>query len=136
MDSEWQQVLSGPRTILNILTDLNNVLDFMVSILPQISYSVIFPMFKRLFRVHQLQLASLPPSCFTAIFSSLARLLLLFSLLDFFTSVLADVFSLEFEWQQVSISLQDSFHDSGRSQQCCHLDSLYPSANFQVLQDF
>ena len=26
--------------------------------------------------------------------------------------------------------------DSGRSQQCCHLDSLYPSANFQVLQAF
>ena len=30
----------------------------------------------------------------------------------------------------------DSSQDSGRSQQCCHLDSLYQSANFQVLQAF
>ena len=63
-------------------------------------------------------------------------LLLLFTLLEFFTSVLADGFSLESEWQQVSSSLQDSSHDSGCSQQCCRLDSLYPSANFQVLQAF
>ena len=51
-------------------------------------------------------------------------------IIEFFTSVLADGFSLEFEWQQVSSSLQYS----GRPQQCCRLDSLYPSANFQVLQ--
>ena len=63
-------------------------------------------------------------------------LLLLFTLLEFFTSVLADGFSLEFKWQQVSSSLQDSSQDSGCSQQCCHLDNLYPSANFQVLQTF
>ena len=61
---------------------------------------------------------------------------LLFTPLEFFTSVLPDGFSLEFERQQVSSSLQDSSQDSGRSQQCCHLDSLYPSANFQVLQAF
>ena len=54
--------------------------------------------------------------------------------LEFFTSILADGFSLEFEWQQVSSSLQDSSQYSGHPQQCCHLDSLYPSANFQVLQ--
>ena len=41
-------------------------------------------------------------------------LLLLFTPLEFFTSVLADGFSLEFEWQQVSSSLQDSSQDSGR----------------------
>ena len=35
--------------------------------------------------------------------------------LEFFTSVLADGFSLEFEWQQVSSSLQDSSQDSGHS---------------------
>ena len=35
--------------------------------------------------------------------------------LEFFPSVLADGFSLEFEWQQVSSSLQDSSPDSGRS---------------------
>ena len=62
------------------------------------------------------------------------RLLLLFTPLEFFTSVLADGFSLEFEWQQVSSSLQDSSPYSGRPQQCCRLDSLYPSTNFQVLQ--
>ena len=49
---------------------------------------------------------------------------------EFFTSVLADGFSLEFEWLQVSSSLQDSSQYSGRPQQCCRLDSLYPSANF------
>ena len=62
------------------------------------------------------------------------QLLLLFTPLEFFTSVLADGFSLEFEWQHVSSSLQNSSQYSGRPQQCCRLDSLYPSANFQVLQ--
>ena len=56
--------------------------------------------------------------------------------LEFFSSALVDGFSLESEWQQVSSSLQDSSQDSGRSQQCCHLDSLYPSATFQDLQAF
>ena len=42
-------------------------------------------------------------------------LLLLFTPLEFFTSLLADGFSLEFEWQQVSSSLQDSSQDSDRS---------------------
>ena len=42
-------------------------------------------------------------------------LLLLFTSLEFFTSVLTDDFPLEFEWQQVSSSLQDSSPDSGRS---------------------
>ena len=41
---------------------------------------------------------------------------LLFPPLQFFTSALADGFSLEFEWQQVSTSLQDSSQYSGRSQ--------------------
>ena len=56
--------------------------------------------------------------------------------LEFFTSALANGFSLETEWQQVSSSLQDSSQDSGCSQRCCRLDSLYPSANFQVLSAF
>ena len=46
---------------------------------------------------------------------SLLRLLLLsllYTLLEFFTSALADGFSLEFEWQQVSSSLQDSSQSS------------------------
>ena len=33
-----------------------------------------------------------------------------------YTSALADGLSLEFEWQQVSSGLQDSFQYSGRSQ--------------------
>ena len=66
--------------------------------------------------------------------SCLLLLLLLFTPLEFFTSVLADGFSLEFEWQQVSSSLQDLSQYSGRPQQCCRLDSLYPSANFQAIQ--
>ena len=67
-------------------------------------------------------------------FFQLLLLLLLFTPLEFFTSVLANGFSLEFEWQQVPSSLQDSSQYSGRPQQCCRLDSLYLSANFQVLQ--
>ena len=54
--------------------------------------------------------------------------------LEFFTPALADCFSLESEWQQVSSSLQDSSQYSGRSQKCCRLDGFNPSANFQVLQ--
>ena len=63
----------------------------------------------------------------------LERLLLSSTPLEFFASVLANGFSLESAWQQFSSGLQDSSRDSGRSQQCCHLDSLYPSANFQLL---
>ena len=54
--------------------------------------------------------------------------------LEFFTSALADGLSLEFEWQQVSSSLQDFSQYSGLSQQCCSLDGLQPSSDFQVLQ--
>ena len=36
--------------------------------------------------------------------------------LEFFTSALTDSLSLEFEWQQVSSSLQDSSKYSGHSQ--------------------
>ena len=42
----------------------------------------------------------------------------------FFISANADGLSLEFEWQQVSSSLQDSSQYSGRSQYCCILDGL------------
>ena len=63
-------------------------------------------------------------------------IIIMFIHLEFFTTVLADGFSLEFEWQQIFSSLQDSSQYSGRSRQCCHLDSLYPSAKFQVLQAF
>ena len=52
----------------------------------------------------------------------------------FFTSTLADGLSLEFEWQQVSSSIQDSSQYSGRSQQCYSLDGPHSSSNFHVLQ--
>ena len=52
--------------------------------------------------------------------------LLLFKPLEFFTSALADGLSLEFEWQQVSSSLQDSSQYSGRSQQRCRMVSTRP----------
>ena len=60
--------------------------------------------------------------CLTVIMSAMfASILLLLSLLltplEFFTSALTDGFSLEFEWQQVSSSLQDSSQYSSRSQQ-------------------
>ena len=51
-------------------------------------------------------------------------LLLLFTPSEFFTSVLADSLSLDFEWQQVSLSLRDSSQYSGRSQPCGSLDGL------------
>ena len=59
---------------------------------------------------------------------------LLFTSWEFFTSDLADGFSLEFEWQQVSSSYQDFSHYSGRSQWCCSLDGLHSSSNLQVFQ--
>ena len=45
---------------------------------------------------------------FIYIFIYLFIYLLFYSLLEFFISVSAEGFSLEFEWQQVSSSLQDS----------------------------
>ena len=54
--------------------------------------------------------------------------------LEFFTSALADGLSLEFEWQQVSSSFQDSSQYFGHSQQHCSLDDFHSSSNFQVLQ--
>ena len=58
---------------------------------------------------------------------------LFFTYCEFFTSTLADGFSMEFEGQQFSSSLQDSFQYSVRSKQCCSLDSLHPSRYFPVL---
>ena len=47
---------------------------------------------------------------------SVLSLLLLYTLLEFFTSTLVDGFSLEFEWQPVSSSFQGSSQYSGRLQ--------------------
>ena len=80
-------------------------------------------------------LVTVPKAPITIVLLLILLLLLLFYS-EFFKSALADGFSLESEWQQVSSNLQDSSQDFGSSQQCCRLDSLYPSANFQVLQAF
>ena len=39
----------------------------------------------------------------------------------FFTPALADILSLESEWQQVSLGLQDSPQYSDQSKQCCNI---------------
>ena len=57
---------------------------------------------------------------------------LLYTPWEFFTSVLTDSSSLEFEWQVFS-SLQDSSQYSSCSQYCCCLDGLQLSSFFQVL---
>ena len=61
-------------------------------------------------------------------------IIIIIHLFEFFSSALADGFPLEFEWQQISSSLQDSSQYSGRSQQCCSFDSLHQSCYFQILQ--
>ena len=81
------------------------------------------------------QIPFLCPYCISSMHAK-GLFLLSFTSLLLFKSMLADGFSLEFEWQQVSSSLQDSSQDSSRAQQCCHLVSLYPSVNLQVLQAF
>ena len=49
---------------------------------------------------------------------------------EFFTP--ADGLLLEFEWQNVSSSFLDSSQYSDRFQQCCSLDGLYLSSDFEV----
>ena len=132
------------RTFLSILADLNNSVVWIVSIRPVLSKSS-SPFHNPSVTVPrtQITIGIIITFMFHSFFTSLARSMYLSFIItvifiitprEFFTSVLADDFSLEFEWQQVSSSLQDSSQDSGRPQQCRRLDSLYPSANFQVLQ--
>ena len=54
-------------------------------------------------------------------------------LFEFFTSALADGFSLKFEWQVSSI-LQNSSQYSGCPQKFCSLDGLHSFSYFLVLQ--
>ena len=55
-----------------------------------------------------------PYSCFRPIFVIIIIIIIIYSLV-FFTSALPDDFSLEFEWHQVSSSLQDYSQYSTRS---------------------
>ena len=159
-DSKSPQV---SRTLLSILAVFNNAVVWMVSTRPPTSKSsMLFSNPLVTVPKAPITIGIIVTFMFHSFFNSLARsrylsffshsfsfilwsagtakstilqifFLLLFTPLEFFTSVLADSFSLEFEWQQVSSSLQDSSQYSGRPQQCCRLDSLYPSANFKVL---
>ena len=131
-DSKFPHV---SRTLLSILAVLNNAVVWMVSTRPPTSKS------SSPFNNH---LVIVPKASITigiivtfmshSFFNSLARsryltffshsfsfilwsvLLSLFTPREFFISALADGHSLESEWQQVSTSLQDSSHYSGRSQ--------------------
>ena len=145
------------RTLLTILAVLNNIVVWMVSSRPVISKSsspctnplvtvlraqnsidiVVTFMFHSFFNYlarsrylslfsHSFNLLCGPQSCNFSLFCWL-----LFTPLEFFTSTLDG--GLSFEWQQVSSSLQDTPRYSGRSQQCCSLDGLHSSSNFQVL---
>ena len=138
------------RTLLSILTDLRNTVVWLVSIhrpisnafetfgivpraLITIGITVIHLFYNFLISQERSKYLSLflLSLIFTLWFAGMAKSHVR---LEFFTSVLADGFSLVFEWQQVSSSLQDSSQYSGRPHQCCRLDSLYPSV--QVLQAF
>ena len=150
-DSKSPQV---SKTLLSILVVLNNAVVWMFSIRPLTSKPS-SPFNNPLVTVPKapITVGIIVTFRFHSFFNSLARssiflsfhilsvlfcgqpgqqspllLLWLFTPLEFFTSVLADGFSLEFEWQQVFSSLQDSSQYSGHPQQCCRLDSLYPSA--------
>ena len=142
-DSKSPQV---SKTLLSILPDLNNAIVWMVSVRrfisefpkPWINPSVTLPK-------APITIGNNATFLSHSFFNSLARSMnlsffllsfnytLLLLLLEFFTSAYADGLLLEFEWQQVSSSLHDSSQYSGRSQQCCSLDGLPMSSNFQVL---
>ena len=53
---------------------------------------------------------------------------------EFFTPALADGLPVEFEWWQVSSGLQDSSQYSSRPHQCCSLDGIDSSSDFQLFE--
>ena len=126
-DSKSPQV---SRTRLSILAVLSNAIVWIVSTRPPTSKSS-RPFNNPLVTVPNapITIGTIVTFMFHSFFHSLARsrylsffslsfrfILWLFTPWEFFTSVLADGFSLEFEWLQVSSSLPDSSQFSGRSQ--------------------
>ena len=73
-------------------------------------------------------------SCYFPVNYILFLFIIIIYSLEIFTSANTDGLSLEFEWQQVSSSLQDSSQYFFRSQQYCSFDGFHSSSNFQVLQ--
>ena len=55
-----------------------------------------------------------------------------FTLCEVFTPASSGGFSLQPEWQQVSSGLQDFSQYSSWSQDCCSLDGLHSSSDFQI----
>ena len=140
-DSKSPQV---SKTLLTILADLNNAEVWIVSTWPLISISS--SPCTNPFGAVQSELITIGITV-TFVFHSFSVLytglgyyyyyhyfFFFFTPWEFFTSAVADGLPLEFEWLQVSSSLQDSSHYSGRSQHCCSLDSFHSSRYFQVLQ--
>ena len=124
LKTEWQQVSSG--TLFSILASHCIAVVWMVS-----THSPIFnnSPFLKFYSVvnRESKVDNYADSLFLLIIirSGLAKIsmsnshkseLILFTPLEFFTSLLADGFSMEFEWQQVSSSHQDSSQYSGRFQ--------------------
>ena len=85
-----------------------------------------------LFCIHLLLMTGILREKVTNFFRLLKNIFLL--LREFFTPALADCFSQEFEWQQVSSSLQNSSLYSSWSYWYCSLDGLFLSSYFQVFQ--
>ena len=98
----WVLLGSTPRP--------KNVLEYLMRgtapiFIPFIKF-VLYSLFSSSFLVLEILFFSFISTCF---------IIFIIYLLVFFTSALADGFSLEFEWQQVSSSLQDSSGCSGCS---------------------
>ena len=115
------------ETFVNILDVINSAMVWMTWIILQISSS------SRIFGM-----ISWVPTKFGTIdifmFHNFFKYINMSFLWEPYSPALADGHSLEFEWEQVSSSLQKSSKDPGQSQQCCSLDYLHTSSYFQVLQ--
>ena len=77
-------------------------------------------------------ISSLPPHYLYSRFCYVIIIILL--IWEFFKPASANGFPQESKWQQISLSFQDSSQYSVWSQQCCSLDGVHSSSNFQVLQ--
>ena len=73
---------------------------------------------------------------FFLVFISFKTSLLYYSSRVFHPPTLAVDLSLESKWLHVSLGLQDSSQYSNRPKQCCNLDGLGLSSDFQLLQPF
>ena len=127
-DSKSHQV---SRTLLSILAVFNNAVVWMVSTRPPTSK------FSRPFN-NPLVIEPKAPITIGIIVTYMFHIIIIIIIinihLSIFTPALADGFSMAFEWQQVSSSLQDSSQYSGWCQQGCNLDGLRSTYYFQVLQ--